>query len=239
MIPIKDDNPTHTFPIMTVLLLLGNIAVYVYQWTLGSEAQAFVYRLGTIPWEITHFQELPKLPLNFESNLPNVLTLFTCMFVHGGFFHLIGNMLYLWIFGDNIEALVGHIRFFFFYLCCGLIATLSHVIVTPNSTVPLVGASGAISGVLGAYLLKFPRARVHVVIFFFFFIRVIRVSALFVLGLWFIIQVFNGFGSLGLDARGGVAWFAHVGGFVAGMILIFLFEKKGRVRVYRRAGWWW
>lgn len=239
MIPIKDDNPTYTFPFVTIFLILINVAVYVYQWTLGPEAQAFVYRLGTIPWEITHFQEFPRLPWNFRSGIPNVLTLFTSMFVHGGLFHLLGNMLYLWIFGDNVEALVGHGRFFFFYICCGMVATLSHVTIAPNSVVPMMGASGAISGVLGAYFLRFPRARVHVLIFFFFFIRVIRVSALFVLGFWFVMQVFSGFGSLSVRGGGGVAWFAHIGGFVAGMVLIFFFEKRERVRIYRRAGWWW
>ena len=239
MIPIKDDNPTYTFPAVTVFLILVNIAVHAYQWTLGPEAQAFIYRLGAIPWEITHFRELVRLPVDFRSNVPNILTLFTSMFIHGGLLHLLGNMLYLWIFGDNVEALVGHARFFVFYISCGLIAALCHIIIDPNSSIPMVGASGAISGVLGAYFLRFPRARVHVVIFFFFFIRVVRVSALFVLGLWFIMQVFSGLGSLGIGGTGGVAWFAHIGGFVAGIILIFPFEKKERVRIYRRAGWWW
>lgn len=239
MIPIKDDNPTYTFPAVTVFLILVNIAVHVYQWTLGPEAQAFIYRLGAIPWEITHFRELARLPVDFRSNVPSILTLFTSMFIHGGLLHLLGNMLYLWIFGDNVEALVGHVRFFVFYVSCGLIAALSHIIIDPNSSVPMVGASGAISGVLGAYFLRFPRTRVHVVIFFFFFIRVVRVSALFVLGLWFIMQVLSGLGSLGIGGGGGVAWFAHIGGFVTGMILIFPFEKKERVRIYRRVGWWW
>ncbi|MFH1941916.1 MAG: rhomboid family intramembrane serine protease [bacterium] len=238
MIPIKDDNPTYAFPIITILLILGNAAVYAYQWTLGPESQAFVYRMGTIPWEITHFSEYPSLPPHFQSDIPNVLTLFTSMFVHGGVFHLLGNMLYLWIFGDNVEALLGHGRFFLFYVCCGLAATLTHVMIDPNSTMPMVGASGAISGVLGAYFMRFPRAKVHVLIFFFFIIRVVRVSALFVLGFWFIMQVFSGFGSLGMQG-GGVAWFAHIGGFVVGMVLVFLFEKKERVQIYRRTGWWW
>ena len=238
MIPFKDDNPTYSFPFVTVLLILGNVGVQVYQWTLGPDAQAFVYRLGAIPWEITHFQEFPRLPLDFRSDVPSILTLFTSMFIHGGIVHLFGNMLYLWVFGDNVEALVGHTRFLFFYICCGLMAALTHVVVTPNSTIPMVGASGAISGVLGAYFLRFPRAKVHVLIFFLFFIRVVRVSALFVLGFWFVIQVFSGLGSLTPGVGEGVAWFAHIGGFVAGAVLVFFFEKKERVRIYRRAGWW-
>ena len=239
MIPIKDDNPTYSFPIITILLIVANIAVFVYQFSLGREAQAFVYRLGAVPWEITHFQEFPRFPVKFQSDIPNILTLVTSMFLHGGIIHLLGNMLYLWIFGDNIEALMGHGRFLFFYLCCGLVATLSHIISDPNSTIPMVGASGAISGVLGAYFLRFPRAKVHVLIFIFFFIRVIRVSALFVLGFWFVMQVLSGFGSLGFQSGGGVAWFAHIGGFVTGMVLVFLFEKKERVQIYRRVNWWW
>lgn len=239
MIPIKDDNPTAHIPFVTVLFIIINIAVHVYQWMLGPEAQAFVYRMGAIPWEITHFRELTGIPASYRSQFPNVLTLFTSIFVHGSILHLLGNLLYLWIFGDNIEALMGHFRFFLFYFCCGLIATLTHLIIEPNSTVPMVGASGAISGILGAYFLRFPRARVHVLIFLFFFIRIVRVSALFVLGFWFFLQVFSGFGSLGMEGQGGVAWFAHIGGFVSGLLLVFLFEKKERVQIYRRAGWWW
>jgi len=238
MIPIKDDNPSYTFPLVTIFFILANIAVYVYQITLGHTAQAFFYKFGTIPWEITHFQELSRLPANFHSQIPNVLTLFTSMFIHGGILHLFGNMLYLWIFGDNVEALMGHVRFFFFYLLCGLIAVLSHIIIVPDSTLPMIGASGAISGVLGAYFIRFPRAKVHVLIFLFFFIKIIRISALFVLGFWFVIQIFSGLGSLGPETDGGVAWFAHIGGFMAGMILVFFFERKERVRIYRRAGWW-
>ncbi|MBN2029094.1 rhomboid family intramembrane serine protease [bacterium] len=231
MIPIKDDNPTHHFPFMTILLILGNITVYIYQMTQGPEFQAFIYRFGAIPWEITHFREVPNIPTHYSSTIPNILTPLTSIFLHGSVFHLLGNMLYLWIFGDNVEALVGHFRFFIFYICCGLIAALTQILIAPNSSIPMIGASGAISGVLGAYLLRFPRAKVHVLIFFFFFIRIVRVSALFVLGLWFFIQLFNGLGSIGLEETGGVAWFAHIGGFAAGMILVLLFEKKGPLRI--------
>jgi membrane associated rhomboid family serine protease len=234
MIPIKDDNPSYSFPIITIVIIVVNVAIHVYQWTLGSGGEAFIYRLGAIPWEITHFQELPGIPWAYRSGFPNLITLVTSMFLHGGLLHLLGNMLYLWIFGDNIEALMGHIRFVFFFIFCGIAASFLHIIIEPNSEIPMIGASGAISGVLGAYFVRFPRARVHVLIFFFFFIRVIRVSALFALGFWFVMQVFYGVGTIGIGG-GGVAWFAHIGGFVTGMFLIPFFEKKERIRIYRKS----
>ena len=239
MIPLKDDNPIRTFPLVTIFLILANVVVFVYQWKLGpTGAQAFVYRMGAVPWEITHFQEFTEFPVPFRSDIPNVLTLLTSIFIHGGLFHLLGNMLYLWVFGDNVETLMGPLRFLVFYLLAGVAAGLSHVVIEPNSTVPMVGASGAISAVLGAYIVRFPRARVHMLVFLFIFIRVIRIPSLIALGLWFGLQVINGLGALGGGERGGgVAWFAHIGGFVAGMILVFLFEKKDRVRMMKRTVW--
>jgi len=232
MIPIKDDNPTRSVPFVTILLILGNLAVYYYQYHLGEGAQAFVMQFGAIPWEITHFQEYGHAAWSYRSPVPNFLTLFSSMFIHGGLLHILGNMLYLWIFGDNVEALVGHARFFVFYILCGLIAALSHVMIEPNSTIPMVGASGAISGVLGAYFIRFPRAKVHLLFIFFFIIRIIRVSAIWVLGFWFLFQVLNGLNAM-QSQGGGVAWFAHIGGFLAGLILVFFFEKSGRVRISR------
>ncbi len=237
MIPIKDDNPRIAFPIITILLILANGIVFLYHMVWVAEPQAFVYRFGTIPWEITHFKELASLPLRFQSDIPNVLTLFTSMFLHGGLLHLIGNMLYLWIFGDNVEGIMGHGRFLLFYLCCGLIASMSHVLLAPDSNIPMVGASGAISGVLGAYLVRFPRARVHVLFILIVFIRVIRIPAIAVLGFWFVMQLLNGLVSIGPDSNAGVAWFAHIGGFVAGLILVFIFENKEKVRLYRKVKW--
>jgi membrane associated rhomboid family serine protease len=234
VIPLKDDNPSRSFPFMTLLLIAANVAVYAFQFLLGRNAQAFVVRFGAIPWDITHFRELPGLPPESVSGFPNILTLFTSMFLHGGILHLLGNMLYLWIFGDNVESLIGHFKYLVFYILCGLAAALTYVFVDPNSHVPMIGASGAISGVLGAYMVNFPSARVHVLVFFFIFIRIIRVPALIVLGLWFLVQVMNGFGALGVRNAGGVAWFAHVGGFAAGMLFIFLFPKKK----VRTSGWW-
>ena len=232
MFPIKDDNPSRSFPLVTLMLIAANTAVFAYQFWLGGGGQSFVFRYGAIPWEITHWTELPGLPRESVSSVPPFVTLFTSMFLHGGLLHLLGNMLYLWIFGDNVEALVGHLRFLVFYILCGLGACLTYIFFDSNSGVPMIGASGAISGVLGAYLVNYPGARVHVVVFLLFFIRIIRIPALIVLGLWFVIQVLNGLGTLGGQGEGGVAWFAHIGGFIIGILLIWIFPKKR----YRASG---
>jgi len=223
MIPIKDDNPTHQVPLITIGLIMANILVFLHQLSLGRGEEVFIYRFGVIPYEITHLHNFPA----------SIGSLFTSMFLHGGPLHLLGNMLYLWIFGDNVESIMGHLRFLGFYLLCGLAAAFSHILVEPNSILPMVGASGAISGVLGAYFLRFPRAKVLVLVpLFLWFIRIIRIPAFFVLGFWFLMQVMSGFMSLGISVTGGVAWFAHIGGFLAGMILVRYFEKR-RFRV-----WW-
>lgn len=236
MIPIRDSHVTlKTTPVFTVLLILGNTAVFVYQILIGPDLESFFYRFGAIPWEISHFQELPGLEWTHRSPVPNILTLFTAMFLHSDILHLGGNMLYLWIFGDNVEALTGHVRFPVFYLTCGLAAAMTHVMLDPGSQVPMIGASGAVSGLLGAYFIRFPKARVHVLVFIpFLLIRIVPVPAVLMLGLWFVFQVLNGLGSLGHPATGGVAWFAHIGGFVAGMVLILFFQKKGRKRAEAR-----
>lgn len=156
-----------------------------------------------------------------------LITLVTSLFLHGGWLHLGGNMLYLWIFGDNVEDKLGHVRYFFFYLLCGLAASSLHIYITPTSTLPTVGASGAISGVLGAYVLMFPKARVLTLIPIFIFIQLAELPAYIIIGLWFVLQFFNGVLSLGYttSSMGGVAWWAHVGGFVAGLILVFPLKK--------------
>ena len=225
MIPLKDDNPTHSFPFVTILLILSNVSVYLYQVSLAltagpAESAAFTMQMGAIPFEITHFSDAVS-----PTPIPLYLTLVTAMFLHGGWVHLGGNMLYLWVFGNNVEDRLGHFRFLFFYLFCGLVATFAHIASAPNSTAPLVGASGAIAGVLGAYLVCFPRARVLVLFWFLIFIRVVRVPALIVLGFWFLIQVMNASADAG--AQGGVAWFAHLGGFLAGVVLIWR-HRRGR-----------
>jgi membrane associated rhomboid family serine protease len=226
-IPLKDENPTLRFPVVTVALIAVNVAVFAFQALSPQGLSYFVLRMGAVPYEITHFRTL------LDSPVPRVapwLTLFLHMFLHGGLFHLAGNMLYLWIFGNNVEDVLGRFRFLAFYLFCGLSASLTHVLFNPSSTVPMIGASGAIAGVLGAYALLFPRARVRTFVFLFIFIEVVPVPAALVLGLWFVAQVMN----VGLG--GGVAWFAHIGGFLVGMALLLAFGKKKPGKVDFRAG---
>jgi membrane associated rhomboid family serine protease len=232
MIPIRDDNPIRQTPYVTIALIAINTAVYFYQLFLGHAGnEAFIYRYGVIPYEITHFREITGFA-KFDTPFPNIFTLFSAMFIHGGFFHLFSNMLYLWIFGDNVEYILGRVRFILFYLATGIAASLLHVLMQPSSTIPMIGASGAISGVLGAYFLRFPKARVQVLVFFFFFVQMISIPAVFVLGFWFLIQLMNAFSSIGMPGSGGVAWFAHVGGFLAGMYLVKKMQKRP---VY----YWW
>jgi membrane associated rhomboid family serine protease len=233
MFPIKDDNPRYSFPIVTLLIIAANIAVFIYQSTLGPANQSFVLKFGAIPSKIIHLRGLPGLPDASIAPVPTLMTLVTSMFLHGGVLHLTGNMLYLWIFGDNVESLVGHFRFLVFYILCGLGAALTYIVFAPDSNIPMIGASGAISGVLGAYMIHFPGARVHILVFFIIFFRIIRVPALIVLGFWFLIQVLNGVSSLGNQNSGGIAWFAHIGGFIIGILLIWLFPKKK----WKTAGW--
>lgn len=222
MIPLHDDNPTRTQPIFTVGIIAACVLVFFYQVSLGAKAgQTFVFQYGAIPAVIFGLQSLP-----FEVQvIPASFSLLTSMFLHGGFMHLIGNMLYLWIFGNNIEDAMGHLRFVLFYLVCGVAAAMSHALTDAGSVVPMIGASGAISGVLGAYLLLYPRAHVLVLIPLGFFMRLMYVPAGFVLGLWFLLQLISGSVSVG-QGGGGVAWFAHVGGFLAGMILVGLFKHR-------------
>ncbi|MEP6888954.1 MAG: rhomboid family intramembrane serine protease, partial [Nitrospirales bacterium] len=227
MIPLRDDNPAYITPLLTVSFIVLCTLVYIYQASLPSQpGELFVYRFGAIP--ATVFDNT-ALPPEIHGAAPFV-TLITSMFLHGSWMHLIGNMLYLWIFGDNVEGAMGHVRFIMFYVLCGVIAVFSHAITDPSSTVPMVGASGAISGVLGAYLLLFPRAQVLVLIPLGLYTRTMYVPAAVVLGLWFVMQALSGGMSLGRSG-GGVAFFAHVGGFLAGMGLIGLF-KRGDVRFF-------
>ena len=224
MIPLKDDNPTRTVPFVTVSLIVLNSAIFFYQMFLPAELDRLItLKYGVIPFEIIHWVDIRP-----ETSIPVVLTLITSQFLHGGLFHLGGNMLYLWIFGNNIEDILGHVRFLIFYLICGIIAGLVHVVTLPGSTIPTIGASGAISGILGAYLIRFPRARVLVVFWFVFWIRLIYVPAVIVLGFWIFIQVFSAVGSHA--EQSGVAWFAHIGGFAAGLILLKAFARRHRWR---------
>jgi len=216
VIPLRDINPTRRFPLVTIGFIVLNALVFVYEMLLPSEnaLSALIYMWGLSPYRLVQF------------DLHAILTVFTAMFLHSGFAHLIGNMLYLWIFGDNIEAAMGRFRFTLFYLLCGLGAALGQVLVDPSSHIPMVGASGAISGVLGGYLLLYPHAEVETLVFLGYFARLVRVPALVVLGLWIVMQLLSGLLSLGVQATGGVAWFAHIGGFATGIVLVSLFKRR-------------
>jgi membrane associated rhomboid family serine protease len=232
VIPLHDDSPTRRFPAVTVGLIAANVAVFVLQLTLprwGITANGWYYLLGVRPFELTHHVDLPPFAW-----FPGWATLFTSMFVHGGWAHIIFNMWYLWIFGNNVEDAMTPPRYLVFYVACGLIATATQVLVSPAADVPLVGASGAIAGVLGGYLVLFPRARVLAVIPLIVVWPVFEIPAWILLLVWFGIQAVSGWRSWG-DGGAGVAFFAHVGGFVAGALLVLLFARRPR-RARPRAG---
>ena len=212
MIPLSDENPTRNFPLITLLAIGVNIWIYFEMFFSATVPPEFVFnQYGLVPYSLV------RSPVTFYPNI------YYSMFMHAGFWHLAGNMLYLWIFGNNIEDVLGKFRFILFYLVCGTIAALGHVATNFDSVIPMVGASGAVSGILGAYLVLFPFARVKTLIFIVIFITVIRIPAVVLLGLWILMQVANGMAASGGGA--GVAWFAHIGGFLAGMILILPFRK--------------
>jgi rhomboid family protein len=220
MIPLHDDNPTRRQPIVTIALIVTCVLVYLWQSSLGPrQGAAAVYSFGFIPAVVLGDATLPA---NLAV-IPAGLTLFTSMFLHGGFMHLAGNMLYLWVFGNNIEDVCGHGRYILFYLLCGSAAAFAQALPNPGSEIPMIGASGAISGVLGAYLVLFPHARVYTlvplgIVFF------ARIKAGWLLGFWFVFQLLSGLGSS--SAEGGVAFWAHVGGFLAGVPLIWLLRDR-------------
>ena len=203
--PYKDDNPRVLFPYVTYAIIGLNILVFLGQFYVYSNAR-MIATFAFIPYEFKLF------------------TIFTSMFMHGGIMHIIGNMWFLYIFGDNVESILGHARYLYFYLFCGAGAAVAQFLIEPYSTTPMVGASGAIAGVLGAYMIKFPKARVHVLAVIFIFITTIVVPAQFVLGLWFLMQLSGGLGSLGFDTTGGIAWFAHIGGFIVGISALKIFQ---------------
>lgn len=221
MIPLHDNNPTDIFPYLTIGFIVACVLTFLWQVSLGPEGQqTVIYAFGFIPSVLLEGKALPpEIQI-----IPAPLTLLTSMFLHGGWMHLIGNMLYLWIFGNNVEDAMGHSRFIVFYLVCGLAAALAQGLLAPNSEIPMVGASGAISGVLGAYLLLHPKARVLVAIPLGIFLYTTRLSAVLVLGFWFIFQLINSF--IAGTGGAGVAWGAHIGGFIAGMVLIPFFKYR-------------
>jgi len=237
VIPLKDDVASSRVPIVTIALIGLNALAFLYQMSLqlaeypqmSGAARDLILEFGVIPCRLAG--GCPS-PAEFPSP---ALTIFTSMFLHGGLFHLLGNMLYLWIFGDNIEDTLGHGRFLLFYLACGAAAAVGQTAMSPASQVPMIGASGAVSGVLGAYLILFPYAGVVTLVTFGFFVRIIKIPALLVLGFWIVIQFVNGAitftGVLARRGEGGVAWFAHIGGFLAGIVLLFLVRRRRSVRL--------
>jgi membrane associated rhomboid family serine protease len=227
--PLKDENPTKSFAYMTVLLIASNCLVFFAMVTVGATMgpqyrNFLVFKYGAIPFEITHAVDInPKVAFG-----PYV-TLVTSLFLHGSLWHLIGNMWFLWIFGNNIEDIVGHFKFLLFYLLGGVAASLLQILLTSGSNIPIVGASGAVSAILGAYILKFPLARIRTLVFIFLFITVIKVPAVAFIGIWFFFQLFS---SLRAHVSN-VAWYAHIGGFLFGLAAITLFQKREGYRKYR------
>jgi membrane associated rhomboid family serine protease len=229
MIPIGDEIRPRRVPIVNYVLIAVNVVVFIFEFLLGAQAQGLVMSLGAVPAYITD-------PANHPYAF---LTLLSSMFLHGGWMHLIGNMLYLAIFGDNVEDVLGHTLYLLFYLAAGVVAGVAQVAMAPGSTIPAVGASGAIAGVLAVYLVLYPVAPVRVLVPLFIFVRVARLPAVIVLGLWFVIQLFNGFMSLGMNtmSTGGVAWFAHIGGFAVGLA-VGIVLRLSRPQLTARARDW-
>lgn len=232
MLPLTDHNPRRTTPFVTWLLIALNVLAFLWELSLGANLQNVLFQRAFIPakfWISGHWDY-------------DIASAFFSMFLHGGFLHVGSNLLYLWIFGDNIEDRLGHVRYTIFYFLCGIVATLAHAVAGPSSALPAIGASGAIAGVLGAYLLLFPHAKVTTLIPIFLFVTVRELPAILVLGLWFVLQLFIGVGSLGVPGAqesGGVAYFAHIGGFVAGMILVVIMGgRKARAAPVRSRDYW-
>ena len=221
MIPLRDTEPSHSKPIVTACLIAVNVLVFLYEISLDP---------FTLNWL---FSQYGLVPSKFH-----YMDLITSMFLHGGWMHLIGNMWFLWIYGDNIEDILGRWKFLLFYLLCGIAAGLVQAFVSGGSRVPTVGASGAIAGVMGAYLVKFPRSRILTLVPVFVFVTTMEIPAVFILLYWFVIQFFSGFGNLGqVNESGGVAFFAHIGGFLAGMILIYVMGSGPRYKRRQEYNW--
>jgi len=219
MIPLRDIIPSRTTPVVTIALIVVNVLVFLYELSLGRGVDAFTLYWGLVPAAFSW------------------VTVLTSMFLHGGFLHVAGNMLYLWIFGDNVEDRMGHGRFLVFYLLCGVAAALAQTITAPDSLVPMVGASGAIAGVMGAYFVLYPKSRIVTLVPLFFFFQIIEVPAILFLGIWFLMQFVSGLGSIvtvAARSTGGIAFWAHVAGFVAGISGVVVFRRPERQRVE----WW-
>lgn len=244
MLPISDDNPHFLTPYTTLGLIGLNVLAWVFLQGMGMEPalSGSMCRFALVPGELlgvlqpgSSFAVGPATACQIGSS-PAWYTLLTSMFMHGGWVHLLGNMWFLWIFGNNVEDAMGHVRFAVFYLLCGLVAAALELFLTNNPAVPMVGASGAIGGVMGAYILLYPRVQVHMLIFLGFFVTTIAVPAIYMLGYWFILQLLGGFTSV-TGQGGGVAFWAHIGGFVAGALLIFVFRNPRLLARHPYAGW--
>jgi membrane associated rhomboid family serine protease len=222
MFPLRDDQPKYSTPVICILLIVLNALVFLYEMQLDEYSRNFfIAQYGLVPDRL------------------RPITLITSQFIHGGWLHIIGNMLFLWAFGKTLEDAMGGLKFVVFYLLCGVAAGLTQAYVNAGSHVPTVGASGAIAGVMGAYLMKFPRARIHAIVFIIVFITRIEIPAIFFIPYWFIMQLFNGVGSVGYShvSEGGTAWFAHIGGFIAGMILVLVMGTQNRYLRRRDLQW--
>ena len=221
MIPLRDINPSRTIPFVNYILIALNVLIFLFELSLGKHLDELFYRFAVVPAHWMHDV------LMMQIGISSVVPFFSSMFLHGGWMHLLGNMLFLYIFGDNVEDRFGHVKYIFFYFLCGIAAALTQVYINPTSEIPMVGASGAIAGILGAYVFIFPRAKVTTLIPIFFFFQIIELPAFVFLGLWFLIQIFSGMMALGIGAdAGGVAWWAHIGGFGAGAVMIPLLKKR-------------
>ncbi len=232
MIPLRDSIPSRRYPIVNTGLIALNVLVFLFEFIVLSSdpLQQLIFTWGLVPSEFWQGGDLRLW-----------ITLFTSMFLHGGWWHLISNMLALYIFGDNVEDRIGHVGYLFFYLVSGLVASGAHLVAYSESTIPTVGASGAIAGVLGAYLVLFPQARVLTLVPIFYFLRLIEIPALIYLGFWFISQLFNGIFALtaaDVFQSGGVAWWAHIGGFVFGLLVIRLIASRPKTEVVGRYHPW-
>lgn len=228
MIPLKDTIPSERFPVTTIFLIMANIAVFFYEISLGPQLPELVKFAGVVPSRFFN----PQLNVS-PGFLERYFPIFTSLFLHGGWVHLLGNMLYLWIFADNIEGRLGHFKFLTFYLLCGLGASLAHIFANPTSSMPSIGASGAIAGILGAYFILYPKSRIITLVPIFFFFQIIELPAFIFLGVWFLMQFFSGVLTLGprTAQAGGIAWWAHIGGFLSGIFLIILLKGKKSRRI--------
>lgn len=260
MIPIRDDIPSSITPVVNYAMIGICTAVFLFQLSRGDQVERFIEQYGMIPARIAHpdrpifveeqaYERLGPYvrPVRVRREVPSppfnpIFTMLTCIFLHGGWLHIIGNMLFLYIFGDNVEDRFGHVGYFFFYIGMGVAASVTHFLSEPNSVVPTVGASGAIAGVMGAYILLYPHARVLIIVPIFIILEFIELPAWMMLGIWFLMQLFSGTAAITSGAVGGVAWWAHIGGFAVGAALTFglraaglLHAPKIRVAPTRRA----